>query len=745
MNKQIVSDTHSLHPVSLSFAVLLSISFLLFHEAVSASAADIAPPKVVAARLPESAVIRIDGRLDESAWQTANPISNFRQREPREGEPATEDTEIRILYNADALFIGVLAHDKEPDQVIGRILQRDKIIVQGFDGEYAFAGDDVIAILLDPFLDRRNAFVFATNPNGAEFDALITDESPSWNIDWRGIWKVAACRNDQGWSAEFEIPFRTLRYPESADSARAWGFNVIRLIRRRNERTLWTGWTRAGGGFHRVSRAGVIKGLSNLPHSGVNIELKPVGLLGASREQGLETELLSHAGLDMKWELSPGLVLDATLHPDFAQVESDDEQVNLTRFDLFYPEKRDFFLENAGIFEFGTRGFFEPPPFLLFMSRSIGIKDEDEIPLLGGLRLSGRTGRQTIGFLDVASNAAAGDPRTNNSVFRYKRDVGGSNFIGLALTDRRNRAGWNMAGGLDGSFWLSPSVNVQAFAAQTETSGPGGDDTAYRAALQYSGDRFGFSADHMVIGPETNVELGFVTRTDIRRTSANGRITFRPGRYGLRRIELFMVGGYVTRLTGEIQDRNLGQFTETELESGEIIDLFLFRGFTRLDEAFDMSDRVTVPVGDYSLRDLGFMFNSSPKRPIILAAMMDNMHFYDGRIQSMQTDLTLAPDQHISIGTRYNYNRVRLPGGRFDSHVASVRFVLALSTRLSFQTLVQYNSLDRKFLVNARVHFIHHPGSDLFLVWNEERGSPSSIWTLGRRDAVVKLTALFRL
>jgi hypothetical protein len=701
--------------------------------------------EIRAVRLPAGSVLRIDGRLDEPEWNLADSISGFRQREPHEGDPATEDTEVRILFGADAMIIGVLARDREPDGTIARILQRDKIVLQGFDGQYAFGGDDVIAILLDPFLDRRNAFVFATNANGAEFDALITDESPAWNMDWRGLWKVASARTSEGWSAEFEIPFRSLRYPEYGGAEKSWGFNALRLIRRRNEQSLWTSWNRAGGGFHRVSRAGLIRGLKDLPHSGLNLEIKPVGLLGSGRVDTARHEWITHAGLDVKWEVRPGLILDATLHPDFAQVESDEERVNLTRFDLFYPEKRDFFLENAGIFEFGSKGFFEPPPFLLFMSRSIGIRDEEEIPLLGGVRLSGRAGRQTIGFLDVASNSASGEPRTNHSVFRYKRDVGGSNYVGLALTDRRNRAGWNTAGGIDASFWPIPSVNILAFAARTETFGPGGDDLAYRAAVEYSGDRFGFAGEQLVIGPDVNAEMGFVTRTDIRRTSGHGRITFRPGRMGVRRVSAEAIGGYVSRLDGEIQDRNFGQFVEAEWESGEMLSLFNFRGFTRLDEGFDMSDRVPVPPGDYTLRDNGMMAATSQKRPVSLSAMLDDSRTYGGRVQMAETGCVIAPNAHVSMKTTYTFSRVRLPAGRFDSQVASIRLGWALSTRLSCQALIQYNSLDEQIILNARVHFIHHPGSDLFLVWNEERGSPSSVWTFGRRDAVMKFTYLVRL
>ncbi|MDZ7345927.1 MAG: carbohydrate binding family 9 domain-containing protein, partial [candidate division KSB1 bacterium] len=694
---------------------------------------------------PDDAVFHLDGRPDEPAGRLAPAITQFRQYEPQEGAPATEETEVRVLYNRSALLISVVAHDREPDQVIGRILQRDKILMQGMGNRYGYAGDDLVAVLIDPFHDRRNAHVSAVNPAGAEFDALITDESRMWNIEWRGIWRAAAARTADGWSAELEIPFRTLRYPENADGERTWGFNVYRVIRRKNEEVMWQSWMRGGGGFHRVSQAGVLRGLTDLPRSGWNIELKPIGVLGRTKEQGFAVENTAHLGVDAKWEVSPGLVLDLTMHPDFAQVESDDERVNLTRFELFYPEKREFFLENAGLFEFGTQGTFEPPPFLMFMSRSIGIKDGRATPLIGGVRLSGRVGRQTIGLLDMMSSGEGKDPRTNFSVFRYKRDIGASNYIGFAATDRRNGAEANTVAGLDASFWLKPTLNFQTFIARTQTSGRGGDDFAGRAALEYSGDRFGLSADVLQVGPEVQAAMGFVTRTDIRRVAAFGRYTWRPGGLGIRKIDFFLNGARITRLDGEIQDRRLGQFIETEWESGETLAVFNFASFTRLNEGFTMNGRIPIPPGDYDSRENGFMLSTSRKRAFSAELMAGIQRQYEGRIDNAMLSLNWTPTSHLALEARHQFSRVRLPWGEFDSPLASLRVIYSFSTRLTAQTWIQYNRLDDRLVLNARLHYLYRPGSDFYLVFNDERNQDGNTPFPNRKDAAVKLTYLFRI
>jgi len=332
----------------------------------------------------------IDGRLDDAAWRAAAPVSDLRQREPFEGAPATERTEVRVVHDNDMLYIGIHAFDSEPAKIVARILERDRVMTTSFDGAPQFGGDDAVAILLDGFHDHRNGVVLATNANGAEFDALLTDEGREFNVDWRGIWKVASARTADGWSAEFAVPFRSLRYRPDGDE---WGLNVYRMIRRKNEEVLWRGWTRSGGGFSRVSLAGHMRGLDSLPRPGRSIELRPYVLQGFDRERDEDTGEFGETrrqgiGGELKAQLRPGLVLDATVNTDFAQVEADNVQVNLTRFSLFFPEKREFFLENAGIFEFGAREIFGPPPFLLFFSRQIGIAEDGPVPVLGGGRVT---------------------------------------------------------------------------------------------------------------------------------------------------------------------------------------------------------------------------------------------------------------------------------------------------------------------------------------------------------------------
>jgi len=715
--------------------------------AAAAAAEPAAEPSVRALRV--SGEIRVDGRLDEPEWAVTPKASGFRQREPGEGDPATEATEVAVLYDDEILYVGVRAFDHEPDRIIARILQRDAIIVDSLDGRARFAGDDVVALVLDPFHDRRNAFVFATNPNGAEYDGLITDESPAYNTDWRGVWEVAARRTEEGWSAELAIPFRTLRYP-AGEGPQTWGLNVERMIRRKNEQTLWTAWRRGEGGLHRISQAGSVTGLSGLPRSRLNLEVKPYGLLGLTQERRddgtIPGERQASIGLDAKWEVRPGIVLDGALNPDFAQVEADDEIVNLTRFDLFLPEKRDFFLENAGIFDFGARGFFEPPPFLMFFSRRIGISDDDEaeIPVMGGVRLSGRAGRQTVGFLSVLTDAAFEEPRTNFAALRLKRDVGASGYVGGMLTDRRHRHDGETDAGVDFSLWPTPRLNVTGFGALTSAYAGREADKAYRLGAEYRGDRVWAQAQHLLVGPHAETGMGFVTRTDIRRTDGFGQYTFRPSVLDLRQIEVFGGGLWTTRVDGEKQDGQGFVGTSVEWDSGDGLSAFFEGGFTQLDEEFDLADRVPVPVGRYDLRRVTLFGRTSPNRRMGLSLAGSLADAWDGRVGQLEVGPRVSLGTHLTTGVTWTLSQADLPGGSFTAHVVGLRASWAFSTRLVTRAYVQYNSLERKWITNVRLYFIHRPGSDLYVVFNDEQGEEEAPGRLINRGLAVKATWLIR-
>ena len=699
-----------------------------------------------ARQLPAGSSIRVDGALDEAAWRDAPVASDFRQREPFEGEPATETTEVRVLFDATTLYIGINARDREPAKVIARILQRDRVMEADFEGKPRFAGDDGVAILIDPFDDHRNAFVFATNANGAEFDALITDEGRQFNTDWRGVWRVAARRTTDGWSAEFAIPFRTLRYPRDPST---WGMNFFRMIRRKNEETLWQGWSRNGGGFQRVSLAGHLTGLGALPHPAHNLEVKPYVLGGIDQERAEGTIPVTQSsrgavGLDLKTEIRPGLVLDATVNTDFAQVEADNEQVNLTRFSLFFPEKREFFLENAGIFEFGAKGAFEPPPFLMFFSRRIGVSDSGAVPVLGGARVTGRVGGQTVGLLDIVTGADGAQQRTNVGVLRVKRDVAGG-YLGAMITDRRTTDSTNTAGGIDFSLYPTPALNVQGFAARTTTKGAGGDDGAWRIGADYQTGRVGVTSSYLVVGPDADAQTGFITRTDIRRTDLTARLTFRPGRFGLRSLSVNNFSQHVTRTDGFTQDWSTGFALDQTWNSGENLTLFQSVGRTRFDDAFDLADSVRVPGGDYASASVGIFARTSAARPVSFNFFAERQSAYGGVLSFFNSTMNVAAGSRLQFSVRHSRNWAALPRGALTIDLVSATAGVAFSTRVFLNSLVQYNTVDRNVSANLRLVYTYAPGSDLFVVFNEDRGSRVEPWRFRNRGVRVKFTYLLRV
>ncbi|MCH8939028.1 MAG: hypothetical protein IH966_06355 [Gemmatimonadetes bacterium] len=479
------------------------------------------------------------------------------------------------------------------------------------------------------------------------------------------------------------------------------------------------------------------------------MELKPYVLGGAAQTrnalEGLDADGQLDVGFDAKYEIRPGLVLDATLNTDFAQVEADDEQVNLTRFSLFFPEKRDFFLENSGIFEFGERGFFGPPPYLLFFSRRIGIAPEGEVPVLGGLRLTGRVGSQRVGALNVVTDDAFGRPKTNFAVVRVKRDIGTNNFIGALVTDRRTSEGWNTTGGVDWSFWPTSRLVFRGFASATATSGAGGEGSAFQGQLDYTSNHFGFNIAHLSISPNARADMGFITRTDVRQSTAFFRVTPRPHAVGLRKVDFFWSNRLITRTDGTLQDWSIGPSFSPQWNSGESMRIEYEVGFTRLDQGFEIGEGVPVPAGDYDTWLISASAETSSNRPVVLQGNTRFQSIYDGHISTVGGSLTLSPSANLSTVLSYTHNRVDVPNGAFDADIGSLRLTLAFTTQITANALIQYNERDDELSANIRFNFIHTPGSDLFIVLNEQRGTSESLWDLNTRSTVVKVTYLARL
>jgi len=442
-------------------------SFLLVHSLFAAS--DQATPQLRAHRINSN--IELDGLLNEAYWQATEAASDFRQIQPLEGQPATEKTEVRILYDEDNLYLGVICYDAEPARIVAQKLQRDSRL----------ADDDTFGFVLDTYHDHRHAYFFSTNPNGAEEDGQVVDGAFDPDLNWDGVWEVRAKIHEHGWSAEFKIPLWNLKFKSLP--IQNWGINFTRIIKRKTEQANWASWSRDNGGFLRISRAGDLLDLQDLK-PGFNLQVKPYALGKSQRDRLLTAFPLRDekfdAGVDVKYGLTSNLTLDATLNTDFAQVEADVEQINLTRFPLFFPEKREFFLENASTYQFGEPGFFGPPPIFLFFSRRIGISDQGEIvPIIAGGRLTGKIGKFNIGALDILTDNTQAGPKSHFTVARVTRDVFQRSRVGAIFTNRANIGrDHQQAYGVDADIWLSNPMVFQTFLAQVRASANGHPESA---------------------------------------------------------------------------------------------------------------------------------------------------------------------------------------------------------------------------------------------------------------------------
>lgn len=689
-----------------------------------------------------NSALHIDGLLNEPFWQEAPFAHGFRQNQPQEGEASTEQTEVRVLYDAQNLYIGVLCRDREPDKIVAQKLQRDG----------GLEDDDMFAFLLDTYHDKRNAYFFATNPNGAEEDGQLVDGAFDADYDWDGVWEVRAQIHDAGWSAEFKIPFWNLKFNSVAEQS--WGINFTRIIKRKTEQANWASWSRDNlGGFLRVSRAGDLLHLQDL-QPGRNLQIKPYALGKVFREN-LHTPAPSgsekfDAGLDVKYGVSSNLTLDLTANTDFAQVEADVEQINLTRFPLFFPEKREFFLESASTFQFGEQNFFGPPPIQLFYSRRIGIQSFGEIvPILAGGRLTGKQGPYELGLLDILTDEKNGAPRSHFSVVRVNRDVSQRSKVGLMFTNRANLGrNHQQAYGADANIWLSNPLAFQSFFAQTHASQTGQTLTAWKIGLDFTKDHWGWFASHMAIDKNFDPGVGFVLRSDIRRTFLTFRVSPQPNGSFLRRSNIFQSFTHLAKIDGRLQDWDYRLTFFNQLTNGDNLNFGYGRIFERLEQRFDFRPALPIPAGDYNNNSLSADYQSSAKRRLTIFGSVFWREFYDGDLFNWGGGFGFSPNAHWSFRLNYDRNQVDLPSGVLNTDLLALRVNWAFSTRFFLNTLLQYNSETNELSTNLRLNFIHSPGSDLFIVYNESRGREDEDFSDGlparNREVILKFTRLLR-
>jgi hypothetical protein len=676
----------------------------------------------------------IDGVLDEAVWQSAPVIDDFTQQEPNEGLPATERTEVRLLYGARSLFIGVHAYDSGP--LVATEMRRDSDRI---------LEEDNFELIIDTFNDSRSGYMFVTNPLGAKLEQQVAEEgegtgrgvNSNVNRNWDGIWMAAARQTSDGWTAEIAIPMTTVRF-RSLDT-QVWGINFMRNIRRKNERVYWAPIPKAYE-LTRVSMAGTLTGMTSL-NQGMDLRVKPFLLAGAAGERvesGMSTSAVSDIGLDVKYGVTSSLNLDLTVKTDFAQVEADQQQVNLTRFSLFFPEKRDFFLENAGLFNVATQR-----QQYLFFSRRIGLSDSgDPIPIIAGARLTGKVGRNSVGFMDIQTDDVFETPGDNFLVTRYSRDILSRSKIGGLFINKQSGSKFNRTAAVDANFALG-NLTINSFLAKTSTPDVTNGDMMFWGRVGFLDPAWNLYAQYTDIQDNFNAEVGFIPRRGIRTTNFHIGPTPRPGKFNIRVIRPMINFTYTTDQTNRLVSRFVHYMVGFDMENGAFINFVYNRRFELLDVPFQIQPDVTIPVGAYSFGAWNFTFNTDPSKRIYERLTYAPQTFYDGTRNDITAAVGVRATSQLAAELEYFRNDVKLPGGDFIINLGILRLDYALSPRTTLRGLFQYNSSTNELSTNVRFNFRYTPGSDIYVAYDELRLDERTMSFVKDRRLVVKLNYLF--
>jgi len=684
--------------------------------------------------------LKVDGRLDEAIYSTVRGATDFTQLEPVPWTRATEQTVVWLFYDDDAIYFAARCLDSQPGRSLATDMRRDSAGV---------VGGDYVGFILDTLHDRRSGVLINVSPIGGRRDGLVTEEK-NFNVDWNGVFQSATAQFEQGWAAEIRIPFRTLRYRQGENQV--WGFNVHRVTRWKNEKSFlmpMKGLT-AGGALMRLSMAADVVGIE-VPPPGKNIEIKPYAvstLTDVARPQA-STSTNGDVGVDAKIGVAEGLTADLTYNTDFAQVEADEQQINLTRFSLFFPEKREFFIENAGLFAFANAtgsGSLTP---LLFYSRRIGLDGNRIVPLQAGGRLSGRAGHFTLGALGIRTEAANGAPATTFSVLRMQRDIFKRSSLGAIVTNRSHTQtgpGSNQAYGADTALAFFTNLTASAYWAQTRTGGNTSGATSYRAQTLYDSDRYGFQAERLYIGERFNPQVGFVSRPNMQRNFLEARFSPRPKGRFVRKYWLTANYDRIASAAGRLESRTAHADFETEYHSGDRLGLYYDRRYEFLPAPFRVATGVTLPVGGYPFDNVRASYGFGQQRVVAGTVFAERGSFYSGDKTTVGVSGgRLAISSLLSVSPSVTVNHVTLPEGTFTNKLVAARVVFTATPLMFTSALIQYNSASNSLSANVRFRWEYQPGSEMFIVYNEDRdprlgGFPALL----NRGIIFKINRLFR-
>ncbi len=691
-------------------------------------------PAVIEARRVDEPV-RIDGQLTEEAWQGAQHITNFTQRELDFGRPATERTEVAILFDETTLYVGFWGYDDSPERILATRMQRD----------FSWGSEDNFAVIIDTFNDDRNGYLFVTNPNGARADALVRDNGSTVNRDWDGVWEARARVTYEGWFAELRIPLSTLRFGPDAEAG--WGINFERYISRKREQVFWQGWSRDFN-LDRVSQAGSLTGLSGIRSQSL-LEVKPHLVGGAEWTEEDGRSSMRDMGLDVIHLFNSNLKLNLTVNPDFAQVESDREEVNLTRFSLYYPEKRQFFLEGQEFFDFELGDDVRP-----FYSRRIGLAaDRTEIPITGGARLLGRFEGTTLGAMLLRTRAEGSEPAANFGVVRWKRDVLEESSIGLLAVGRIEPGRTNTILGTDLLFATSELFGDKEFEAGLSLAGSHTSDAAaelglaHRLFFSYPNDLIEFSASWTGAAAAFNPEVGFMRRGAFERYASELAICPRPRFLPfIQQIEIkpYEISWYTDGETGELESFYAAcvplAFTT---RSGDGREFNLQRRAERLTEPFEILEGEEIPAGTYWFTRWAADLESFSGRRLSGSVELGGGEFYLGRRFFQAASATWMVNRFLSLGADFERNTITFSGEELRVDEAGGRLDFAFSPVLFGAVAGQWNNEDEEVILNFRINWIPEPGSDLFLVINHLAETEDAIWSPVQTTLISKLVWRF--